>query len=124
MKYFSIILCAFFLAVSCTKIEDKNRVIYGQIVDSVNVPITNKEFLIVVSTTTTRIGAGNGFIDDQLYKFNTDTNGSFSVTFKAKKKASIQIRLSERTGDNTIYRSWSASKDLEINAAVVTMPRR
>ncbi|MBN8670387.1 MAG: hypothetical protein J0L80_06855 [Chitinophagales bacterium] len=124
MKYFSIILCTFFLAVSCTKIEDKDRIIYGQIVDSVNVPIANKEFLIVVSTTTTRIGAGNGFIDDQPYKFNTDTNGSFSVTFKAKKKASIQIRLSEKTGDNTIYRSWGAGKDLEINAGIVKMPRR
>ena len=63
MKYFSIILCAFFLAVSCTKIEDKNRVIFGQIVDSVSVPIANKPFLIVISTTTTRIAVSYTHLD-------------------------------------------------------------
>lgn len=109
---------------ACTKIENKDRVIYGQIVDSVSVPIQNKKFLMVVSTTTTSIGAGNGFTTDEAYPFNTDANGLFKISFKAKKNASANICLPKETMDNTFYYGIDVSKDLEINTGIVKMPRR
>lgn len=124
MKNCIIILSTILFATSCSKIENKDRTAKGKIVDSVSVPIANKEFALIISSTRTTIGAGNGYTEEKLYKFNTDASGNFSVVFQAKKTDVVQITLPKATIDNTIYWSRGASKDLEINVGTVPMPRR
>lgn len=125
MKYYSIILCAFLFAVSCTKIEDKDRIIFGRITDSVNTPIANKELLLVVSYTRTTIGADNGYTEEEFYKFHVDSMGIFTATFKAKKRSVLYITYPDLSYEKGQY-YWTdgPAKDLQINTGVIIMPRR
>lgn len=123
MKYYAIVFSLILFA-SCTKFENKNRTIKGQIVDSVSTPIGNKSYLLIITSTNSSIGAGNGITDEKLYQFNTDANGNFSAIFQAGKKDVANISLSKETNDNTFYWGREVAKDLEINTGVVILPRR
>lgn len=125
MKYYITVLCLFVVAVSCTKIEDKNRVIFGRMLDSVGIPIANREFMLVKSYTRTTIGADNGYTEEEYYNFYTDSIGSFSVTFKAKKRSILYLTYPDMSYiKGQYYWTDEAAKDMGINAGIVTMPRR
>lgn len=124
MKYFISVFSFLLLFTSCTKIENKDRVLTGQIVDSVSTPISNKPYLLIITSYKNTIGVSSPFTDDKVYEFNTDTNGNFSVTFRAGKKDAVNISLTKGTNDNTFYWGRDVAKDLEIDAGKITMPRR
>lgn len=110
---------------SCTKLSEKDRVAFGQIVDSVNSPIANVEFALMTVKYDNSLSASNGYQYVTEYKFISDANGNFRVTFKAKKSEDICIAypgMSPEKGE--YYWSKDAGKQIEFNVGVLKMPRR
>lgn len=124
MKYYLIILCTLLLA-ACTKLRDKNRIAFGKIVDSVNAPIANAEFVLLTIEYDGSISASNGMQYETEYRFKTDGDGAFKVDFKAKKREDICITYPGMSPESGQY-YWSddAGQKLEFNAGVIKMPRR
>ena len=119
-KYGVICLIILSFSTACTKHENKDRTLYGQIryKDSTDKPIANTSFEL---QTTSTVGYPSKS-ETNIFSFSTDVSGNFRIIYHAKDNASLVITYPGKVIADRFYSQNTNKVKWELDAGIIYAP--